>query len=171
VSVPITRSFFNGHVSPATPPSSPIPPRALSPGPFDYMERTLSPDTNPSGMTRWNGLLQNFSQGRAAGRNVCDYIPFDAIAPCYLPLSVRTPAWILDQIRGEIPFEMIKLRPGSAICLQDASFRDVFRTPAIPTMFGTIDRMQWREDGYQVATVGTLEGCRRSRVGVSSVLW
>ena len=50
---------------------------------------------------------------------------------------------------------MIKLRPGSAICLQDTSFRDMFHTPAIPTMFGTIDRMQWREDGYQVATVGT----------------
>jgi len=109
-SVPITRSFFNGHVSPAAPPSSPIPPCAPSPGPFDYMECTLSPDTNPSGMTRWNGLLQNFLQGRAAGRNVCDYIPFNAIAPCYLPLSVRAPAWILDQIRGEIPFEMIKLR-------------------------------------------------------------
>src|ERR1700736_979769 len=35
--------------------------------------------------SRWNGFLWEFSQGRAAGREVRDYLSFSAITPCYLP--------------------------------------------------------------------------------------
>src|SRR6202011_1938505 len=47
--------------------------------------------------SRCNGFLQKFSQGRAAGGEVRDYLSFTAIAPRYLPLGIRTPAWILEQ--------------------------------------------------------------------------
>ena len=103
--------------------------------------------------TRWNQLLFYFSQGRAAGRRAWDYIPFTAIAPSYFPFGVRTPACILEQVRGDISSELIKLRLGSAICIQDISHQNTFYNPAAPTMLGTIDWMLWREDGYQVTSV------------------
>src|SRR6202011_67206 len=34
--------------------------------------------------SRWNGFLQEFSRGRAAGQEVHDYLSFTAIAPRYL---------------------------------------------------------------------------------------
>ena len=103
----------------------------------------------------WNQLLFYFSQDRAAGRCAWDYIPFTAIAPSYLPVGVRTPAWILEQVREDVSYELIRLRPGSAICVQDISRQNTFYNPAAPTMLGTIDRKLWREDGYQVTSVYT----------------
>src|ERR1700732_28226 len=105
--------------------------------------------------TQWNGFLQEFSQGRAAGREVCDYLSFTAIAPRYLPPNIRTLAWIPEQMRGGVPSDLLKLGPGTAISLQDISLREAFYAPVAPTLFGIIDCMQWREDGYQVATVST----------------
>jgi hypothetical protein len=103
--------------------------------------------------TRWNQLLFYFSQSRAAERCAWDYIPFTAISPLYLPLGVRTPAWILEQVTGDVSSELIRLRPGSATCVQDLYHQNTFYNPAAPTMLGTIDQMLWREDGYQVPSV------------------
>ena len=89
--------------------------------------------------TCWNQLLFYFSQGRAAGRHAWDYIPFSAIAPSYILVSIRAPAWVLEQVRGDISSELIRLRPGSAICVQDISHQNTFYNPAPPTMLGTID--------------------------------
>ena len=111
--------------------------------------------TTTQGGSRWNSFLREFSQGRAAGREVRDYLSFTAIAPRYLPPGIRTPAWILEQMRGGVPSDLLKLGPGSAISLQDISLQEAFYAPAAPTLFGIIDCMQWREDGYQVATVST----------------
>ena len=91
--------------------------------------------------TGCNQLLFYFSQGRAAGRRAWDYIPFTAVTPSYLPFSIRTPAWVLEQVRGDISSELIRLRPGSAICIQDISCQNTFYNPAAPTMLGTINRM------------------------------
>ena len=102
---------------------------------------------------RWNQLLFYFSHGRATGRHAWDYIPVTAITPSYLPFSIRTPAWILEQVRGDVSSELIRLRLGSAICTQNISHQNTFYNPAAPTMLGTIDQMLWREDGYQVASV------------------
>src|SRR6202047_772030 len=67
--------------------------------------------------------------------------------------DICTSAWILEQMRGGVPSDLLKLGPGSAISLQDISLREAFYMPAAPTLFGVIDFMQWREDGYQVTTV------------------
>ena len=81
--------------------------------------------------------------------------PVIAIAPEYLPTDVHTPTWLLEQVRMDVPSDLIKLRPGSAVCLQDLSLHDSFYAPAIPTMLGVINRMLWHEEGYQIASVGT----------------
>jgi len=104
-------------------------------------------------MICWDQLLYYFSQSRAEGQHVWDYIPFTAISPCYLPSGIITPAWILEQVRGDVSSDLIKLRPGSAICLQDISRQDAFYDPAAPTVLGTIDHMLWQEEGYQVASI------------------
>ena len=152
-STPSNRSNSYEQSSPITPPPSPASSRSSSPGPFDYMDRASPLSVDPSETSRWDELLLRFSQGRAMGRRVEDYIPFTAIAPRYLPPDIRTPAWILDQIRGNIPSDMIKLGPGSAISLQDIALSEVFYAPAAPTIFGTINHMQWHEDGYQITTL------------------
>ena len=147
-----------GHGVPVTPPSSPVSTasvRSLSPTLLANVNPNPPPYSFIHEESQWNGLLQYFSQGRATGRQVEDYMPFTAIAPCYLPPDLRTSAWVLEQMRGSLPSEVLKLGPGSAICLQDISLSDAFYAPAAPTLFGVIDRMQWREDGYQIATVST----------------
>ena len=140
---------------PDAPPPSPITTFSSIDESLDLEDAESMDGIDSRETTRWNQLLFYFSQGRAAGRRAWDYIPFTAIAPSYLPLSVRTPAWILEQVRGDVSSELIRLRPGSAICVQDISRQNTFYNPAAPTMLGTIDRMLWREDGYQVASVCT----------------
>ena len=81
--------------------------------------------------------------------------PVIAIAPEYLPTDVHTPTWLLEQVRMDVPSDLIKLRPGSAVCLQDLSFHNSFYAPTMPTMLGVIDRMLWHKEGYQIASVGT----------------
>ena len=100
-------------------------------------------------------MEREFPQGREAGREVHNYLSFTAVTPHYLPPDIRTLAWILEQMRGGVPSDLLKLGPGSAISLQDISLREAFYMPAAPTLFGVIDFMQWREDGYQVTTVST----------------
>ena len=73
----------------------------------------------------------------------------------FLPTDVCMPAWLPEQIRMDIPSDLIKLRPGSAICLQDLSLHDSFYAPAIPTMLGVFDQMLWHEEGYQITSVST----------------
>jgi hypothetical protein len=145
---------------PGAPPPSLDSFRSTSLGSNDYDDQESLPDAVPddieSGVSsRWDNLLYYHSQGRSAGRHTSDYLSFNAIAPKYLPPNIRTPAWILEHIRGDFPSDRIKLGPGSPICLQDVSLRDAFYAPSAPTIIGIIDRMQWREDGYQVATVST----------------
>ena len=53
----------------------------------DVDTKTLSITTTQEG-TRWNGFLWEFSQGRAAGWEVHDYILFTTIAPRYLPPDI-----------------------------------------------------------------------------------
>jgi hypothetical protein len=118
-------------------------------------DQELWPGINPSEMTRWDQLLYYFSQGRSVGLRAYDYIPFTAIAPRFLPSTLQTPAWILEKVRGDISSDLLKLRPGSAICLQDISRQEAFYDPIAPTMMGTIDRMLWCEIGYQVASICT----------------
>ena len=77
---------------------------------------TLSITTTQEG-TRWNGFLWEFSQGRPAGWEARDYISFTAIAPRYLPPDIQTSAWMLEQMRGGVPSNLLKLGPGSAISL------------------------------------------------------
>ena len=105
--------------------------------------------------TQWDQLLYYFAQGRNMGQWAQDYLPFIAIAPEYLPTDVHTPAWLLEQVRMDVPSDLIKLRPGSAVCLQDLSLCDSFYAPTIPTMLGVIDRMLWHKEGYQITSVGT----------------
>ena len=100
-------------------------------------------------------LPPGFSQGRAAGREVCDYLSFTAITPRHLPPDIHTSAWILEQMRGGVPSDLLKLGPDVAISLQDISLQEAFYVPVVPTLFGVIDCMQWREDSYQVVTVST----------------
>ena len=138
---------------PDTPPPSPITTFSSICESLDLEDAESMDGIDFSETTGWNQLLFYFSQGRAAGRCAWDYIPFTAIAPLYLPLGIRTPAWILEQVRGDISSELIRLRLGSAICVQDISCQNTFYNPVAPTMLGTIDRMLWREDGYQVASV------------------
>src|ERR1700736_4861307 len=142
----------------ATPPPSPSSPMSVCSS-REHLLSDIDVETIPVIATqegsRWNGFLQEFSQGRAAGREVRDYLSFTAIAPCYLPPGIRTPAWILEQKRGGVPSDLLKLGPGSAISLQDISLWEALYVPAVPTLFGIIDCMQRREDGYQVATVST----------------
>src|ERR1700736_1355294 len=109
--------------------------------------------TTTQGGSRWNSFLWEFSQGRAAGWKVHDYLSFTAITPRYLPPGIHTPTWILEQMRGGVPSDLLKLGPGSAISLQDILPWEAFYAPVAPTLFGIIDCMQWREDSYQVATV------------------
>ena len=73
------------------------------------------------------------------GRWAQNYLPFITIAPEYLPTDVHTPAWLLEQVRMDVPSDLIKLRPGTAVYLQDLSLRDSFYTPTIPTMLGVIN--------------------------------
>jgi hypothetical protein len=123
---------------------------------FDDQEpvsQTASDDPGPIVSSQWDDLLHYYSKGRSAGRHTCDYLPFTSIAPKYLPSDIRTPTWILEQIRGDFPSDQIKLGLGSPISLQDITLRDTFYAPSAPTMLGVIDRMQWWEEGYQVATV------------------
>ena len=109
----------------------------------------------PGKWTQWDQLLYYFALGRNMGRWAQDYLPFIAIAPEYLPTNVRMPAWLLEQVRMIDPSNLIKLRPGSAVCLQDLSLHDSFYAPIIPTMLGVINWMLWHEEGYQIASVGT----------------
>src|ERR1700736_6768796 len=144
------------HEIPVALPSSPISTtsvRLLSPTLLANVDPNPLPDNIILEESQWNGLLQHFSQGRATGRQVQDYMPFTAIAPCHLPPNLRTSAWVLEQMRGSLPSDVLKLGSSSAICLQDISLSDTFYTPAAPTLFRVINRMQWREDGYQIATV------------------
>ena len=76
-----------------------------------------------------------------------------AIAPRFLPSDIRIPAWILEEVRGSVSSDLLKLRPGSAICLQDISRQEAFYNPIAPTMMGTIDRMLWCEVGYQITSI------------------
>ena len=75
----------------------------------------------------------------------------------FLPTFVCMPAWLLEQVRMDVPSDLIKLRPGSAVCLQDLSLSlcNSFYAPTMPTMLGVIDRMLWHEEGYQITSVGT----------------
>src|SRR6202047_4124654 len=82
--------------------------------------------TTTQGGSRWNSFLREFSQGRAAGEEVRDYLSFTAIAPRYLPPDIRTSAWILERMRGGVPSDLLKLGPGSAISLQDISLQEAF---------------------------------------------
>src|SRR3984893_8982586 len=129
----------------ATPPPSPISSMSVLSLREDLLSNidveAISITTTQEGL-RWNGFLREFSQGRAAGREVRDYLSFTAIAPCYLPPGICTPAWILEQMRGGIPSDLLKLGPGSAISLQDISLWEAFYAPAAPTLFGIIDCMQ-----------------------------
>src|SRR6202011_1122537 len=95
--------------------------------------------------SQWNGFLWEFSQGRVAGREVHDYLSFTTIAPRYLPSDIRTSSWILEQMRGGVPSDLLKLGPSLAISLQDISLQEAFYAPAEPTLFGVTDCMQWRE--------------------------
>src|ERR1700736_3568059 len=118
----------------------------------DIDVEAISVTTTQEG-SQWNSFLREFSQGRAAGREVRNYLSFTTIAPHYLPPDIRTPAWILEQMRGGVPSDLLKLGPSLAISLQDISLWEAFYAPVVPTLFGIIDRMQWREDGYQITTV------------------
>ena len=132
-------SVRTGIGPPNIPPPSPITAFSLICESLN-LEDTESMDGIDSSETMcWNQLLFYFSQGRAAGRHAWDYIPFTAITPSYLPFGIRTPAWVLEQVRGDISSELIGLRPGSAICVQDISRQNTFYNPAAPTMLGTID--------------------------------
>jgi hypothetical protein len=153
-------TFLANRQIPVTPP-----PSSISSDSSNSLGSTFSNDpmivagndirVHPGEWTQWDQLLYYFAQGRNMGRWAQDYLPFIAIAPEYLPTDIRTPAWLLEQIRMDVPSDLIKLRPGSAVCLQDLSLRDSFYAPAIPTMLGVIDRMLWHEEGYQIASVGT----------------
>ena len=138
---------------PDAPPPSPITTFSLICKSLDLEDEESIDGIDSSETTRWNQLLFYFSQGRAAGRHAWDYIPFTAITPLYLPFGVRTPAQVLEQVRGDVSSELIRLTLGSAICTQDISHQNTFYNPAAPTMLGTINWMLWREDGYQVASV------------------
>src|ERR1700736_4363013 len=136
---------WEGHGIPVTPPSSPVSTtsvRSLSPTLLVNVDPNPPPDSFIHEELQWNGLLQHFFQGRAAGRQVHEYMPFTAIAPCYLPPSLQTSTWVLEQMRGSLPSEVLKLGPGSAICLQDISLSNTFYAPAAPTLFGVINHMQ-----------------------------
>src|SRR3984893_11396060 len=93
----------------------------------DIDVEAISVTTTQEG-SRWNSFLWEFSQGRVAGWEVHDYLSFSAIAPHYLPPDIRTLAWILEQKRGGVPSNLLKLGPGSAICLQDISLWEAFYT-------------------------------------------
>ena len=97
----------------------------------DINVKTISVTATQEG-SRWNGFLWEFSQGRAAGREVRDYLSFTAIAPCYLPPNICTSAWILEQKRGGVPSDLLKLGPGSAISLQDISLQEAFMCQRCP---------------------------------------
>jgi hypothetical protein len=140
---------------PTAPPSSPSPSHLANSEIRNYRGQDSLSGVIPNEMSRWDQLLYYFSDGRSGGRRAYDYMPFTAIAPRYLASNTRTPAWILEEVRGGISSDLIKLRPGSAICLQDTTLQEAFNAPSAPTMLGVIDRMQWGEDGYQIATVNT----------------
>ena len=61
----------------------------------------------------------------------------------------------VEQVRMDVPSDLIKLRPGSAVCQQDLSLHDSFYAPTIPTMLGVINQMLWHEEGYQITSAGT----------------
>jgi hypothetical protein len=124
---------------PDVPPPSPITTFSSIRKSLDLEDTESMDGIDSSKTTRWNQLLFYFFQGRTAGRCAWDYIPFTVIAPSYLPFGVRTPAWVLEQVRGDVSSELIRLRPGSAICVQDISHQNTFYNPAPPTMLGTID--------------------------------
>src|ERR1700736_2286080 len=90
------------HEIPVAPPSSPVSTasvRLLSP----TLLANVNPNPPPDGFIheelQWNSLLQHFSQGRATGRQVHEYIMLMAIAPCYLPPDLQTSAWVLKKMR------------------------------------------------------------------------
>ena len=118
---------------PDAPPPSPITTLSSIYESLNLENAELMDGIDSSETTHWNQLLFYFSQSRAAGRHAWDYIPFTAIAPSYLPVSIRTPAWILEQVRGDVFSELIRLRPGSAICVQDIFHQNTFYNPAAPT--------------------------------------
>src|ERR1700737_2177244 len=106
--------------------ATPPPPPSSSTSVHSSRERLLSninveaiSITTTQEGSRWNGFLREFSQGRAAGREVRDYLSFTAIAPHYLPPDIRTPAWILEQKRGGVPSDLLKLGPGLAISFEE----------------------------------------------------
>src|SRR3984893_4920356 len=104
----------------------------------DIDVETISVTATQEG-SQWNGFLQEFSQGRAAAQKVCNYLSFTAIAPRYLPPDICTLAWILEQMRGGVPSDLLKLGPSSAISLQDISLWEAFYASVAPTLFGVID--------------------------------
>ena len=69
--------------------------------------------------------------------------------------DICMPTWLLEQVRMDVPSDLIILRPGSAVYLQDLSFHNSFYVPTIPTMLKVINQMLWHEEGYQLASLST----------------
>jgi hypothetical protein len=136
-----TYTVHIGRSPPATPPPSPSVPQFSIPESLSYISHDSLQDSSPNDMSQWDQLLVHSSGGQSRGRRAYDYIPFTAIAPHYLRSNTRTPAWILEQVRGEIPSDLIKLKPGSAICVQDNTLQRAYQAPSAPVMMGVIDHM------------------------------
>ena len=87
---------------------------------------------HPGEWTQWDQLLYYFAQRRNMGQWAQDYLPFIAIAPEYLPTDVRMPTRLLEQVRMDVPSDLIKLRPGTAVCLRTCPFTTLFMLPLYP---------------------------------------
>ena len=85
---------------------------------------------HPGEGTQWDQLLYYFTQGRNMGQWAQDYLLFIAIAPEYLPTDVCMPAWLLEQVSMDVPSDLIKLRPGSAV--RTCPFVTPFMLPLYP---------------------------------------
>ena len=155
-------AFLINWQTPVTPPPSIILSDSLNSLRFAFSNNNdpmmVAGDDNrvhPGEWMQWDQLLYYFAQGRNIGWWAQGYLLFIAIAPEYLPTNVCTPAWLLEQVRMDVPSDLIKLGPESAVCLQDLSLHDSFYAPVIPTMLGIIDQMLWQTEGYQITSVST----------------
>jgi hypothetical protein len=98
-------------------------------------------------------LLRTTSFGLNGGRRLCDYQLAKAVSPFYRLKTNIIPCWVvtaLDVISSGTTASRDRLGTGSALYLYDDALGRMSEGFEQTILLGTIQRVEWREPGYQI---------------------
>jgi len=101
----------------------------------------------------WELFLKPLAAGYNVGHSLFDYAPFHAIAPRDLDESEKgsfTRTWIVERLRGIISPQLINVKTGALVCLQDTTPALDPIDPCLPTVWGIVGGLARAEPGYQI---------------------